>query len=91
MILEAAASERLTGMVHQVVVLPLVYKSYIWYSPEQTAASYGYHCELLDAIEQRDAQRADLVMREHIVAAQRVLAHHMGGLAEPGDRDGAAA
>jgi len=78
-ILDAAASERLTGMVHQVVVLPLVYKSYIWYSPEQATASYHYHCELVDAIEQRDAQRADDVMREHIDAAQRVLAHHMGG------------
>ena len=51
----------------------------------------AYCSPRLDAIEQRDAQRADLVMREHIVAAQRVLAHHMGGLAEPGDLDGAAA
>ena len=48
-ILKAAASERLTGMVHQVVVLPLVYKSYIWYSPEQATASYRYHCELAAA------------------------------------------
>ena len=90
-ILAAAASERLTGMVRQVVVLPLVYKSYIWYSPEQATASYRYHCELADAIEQRDAQRADLVMREHVEAAHRVLAQHMGGLSEPSDAGGAAA
>ena len=89
-ILAAAASERLAGMVHQVVVLPLVYKSYVWYSPEQATASYRYHCELADAIEQRDAQRAGLVMQEHVDAARRVLAQHMGGPAEATDARGGA-
>ena len=31
------ASERLAGMVRQVIELPLVYKSYVWYSPDQAS------------------------------------------------------
>ncbi len=77
MILAAAESDRLIGMVRQVIAMPLVYKSYIWYSPEQAAASYRYHLELTDALEQADANRAELVMREHVYRARDVLAQHM--------------
>jgi DNA-binding GntR family transcriptional regulator len=76
-ILGAAGSERLTGMVHQVVAMPLVYKSYIWYSPEQVAASYHYHRQLTHALERRDAERAELIMREHVYEARDVLVQHM--------------
>jgi DNA-binding GntR family transcriptional regulator len=38
-ILEAAGSARLTTLVRRVIVLPLVYKSYIWYSPDQRRIS----------------------------------------------------
>ena len=34
-IIEAAASRRVAELVPKVIELPLVYKSYIWYSPEQ--------------------------------------------------------
>ena len=38
-ILEIAGSARLASMVRQVIELPLVYKSYIWYSPDQKRIS----------------------------------------------------
>ena len=37
-------------MVRQVVALPLVYKSYVWYSPDQVRASHRYHLELVKAL-----------------------------------------
>ena len=49
-ILAAADSDRLADMVRQVVAMPLVYKSYIWYSPEQVAASYYSHRQLTNAL-----------------------------------------
>ena len=55
-ILAAADSERLSGMVRQVIAMPLVYKSYIWYSPEQAAASYHSHRQLTNALERRDPE-----------------------------------
>jgi len=76
-ILAAAASERLVGMVRQVIAMPLVYKSYIWYSPEQASASYHYHRQLTNALERADAQRAEFIMREHVYEARDVLAQHM--------------
>ena len=59
-------------MVQEVISLPLVYRSYIWYSPEQAHASYGFHQRLVEALDGRDAPRAELVMREHVAAARSV-------------------
>lgn len=82
-ILAAAASERLAGMVRQVVAVPLVYRSYVWYSPQQASASYHYHRQLAHALGRGDAPRAELLMREHVYEARDVLAQHMAPAAEP--------
>ncbi len=76
-ILQAAGSERLAGMVRQVVALPLVYKSYVWYSPAQASASLHTHRQLVTALEQGDGARAELVMREHVFEARDVLLRHV--------------
>lgn len=84
-VLVAADSERLTGMVHQVIAMPLVYKSYIWYSPEQATASYHYHRQLTNVLERGDAQRAEFIMREHVYEARDVLIQHMAADAAAGE------
>ncbi len=76
-ILDASASERLAGMVRQVVVTPLVYKSYIWYSPEQARLSFHAHVQLVHALGNADADRADAIMREHVFQARDVLLGHL--------------
>jgi len=82
-ILAAADSERLSGMVRQVVALPLTYKSYVWYSPQQSSASYHYHLQLVKALERGDGERAELVMREHVFEARDVLVQHGAELLSP--------
>ncbi|HET9213433.1 MAG TPA: GntR family transcriptional regulator [Gaiellaceae bacterium] len=82
-ILAAAGSERLSGMVRQVVALPLTYKSYVWYSPEQASASYHYHQQLVKALERGDGERAELVMCEHVFEARDVLVQHMTAAGSP--------
>lgn len=72
-ILEAAGSARLFGMVRKVIELPLVYKSYIWYSPEQRRISAHYHRQIARAFETRDGERAELVMKEHVFEARDLL------------------
>jgi DNA-binding GntR family transcriptional regulator len=72
-ILEAAASERLTQMVRKVIQLPLVYRSYYWYSPEQKLISEHYHRQLTSAMASRDAERAEIVMKEHVLEARDFL------------------
>lgn len=72
-ILEAAGSERLAQMVRKVVELPLVYRSFYWYSPEQKRVSDHYHQQLTHALAARDAERAELLMKEHVFEARDFL------------------
>jgi DNA-binding GntR family transcriptional regulator len=72
-VLDAAGSERLARMVRSVVELPLVYRSYIWYSKEQIRISEHYHVQLLAALEARDGDRAELIMKEHVFEARDFL------------------
>ena len=72
-ILEAAGSERLVQMVRKVIELPLVYRSYVWYSPEQKLISEHYHRQLTAALTAHDAERAELVMKEHVLEARDFL------------------
>lgn len=82
-ILRASDSDRLTSMVQEVVSLPLVYRSYIWYSPEQAQASYAFHRRLAEALVRHDAPWAEQVMREHVFAARSVLVSHIEEFAPP--------
>ncbi len=75
-ILDGAGSARLATMVRQVIELPLVYRSYIWYSPEQQQISAHYHLQITRALETRDAERAEIVMKEHIFEARDLLLAH---------------
>ena len=72
-ILEAAGSDRLAQMVRKVIELPLVYKSFYWYSPEQKLISEHYHQQLTRALEAHDAERAELIMKEHVFEARDFL------------------
>jgi DNA-binding GntR family transcriptional regulator len=75
-ILESSGSARLIAMVRQVIELPLVYRSYVWYSPEQQRISAHYHHQITRALEARDSERAELVMKEHIFEARDLLLTH---------------
>lgn len=72
-ILEASAHPRLTGMVRNLIQLPLVYKAYIWYSHEQTVLSGHYHSQLARVLRRGDAERAELLMRDHVLEARDFL------------------
>lgn len=72
-VLEAAGSARLAQLVRGVVQLPLVYRSFYWYSPEQKLISEHYHRQLTSALGARDAERAEIVMKEHVLEARDFL------------------
>ncbi|MER3426290.1 MAG: hypothetical protein C4299_03880 [Thermoleophilia bacterium] len=76
-ILETAGSARLAAMVRKVIELPLVYRSYIWYTPEQRLISAHYHRQIARAFEARDAERAELLMKEHVFEARDLLVAHV--------------
>jgi DNA-binding GntR family transcriptional regulator len=82
-ILEVAGSARLAGMVRKVIELPLVYKSYIWYSPDQKRISAHYHRQIVTALAARDSDRAELIMKEHIFEARDLLVSHVRSSSHP--------
>lgn len=89
-ILEAAGSDRLTEMVRKVIELPLVYKSYHWYSPDQKRMSEHSHAQLVRVLRARDPERAELTMRNHIYEGRDVLIAHMKRIGEGGTDAGIA-
>lgn len=72
-ILDVAGNERIAQMVRGVTELPLVYKSYLWYSPSQKVVSAHYHRLIVAALEARDPERAETVMKQHVFEARDVL------------------
>jgi DNA-binding GntR family transcriptional regulator len=76
-ILDAAGSARTAEMVRKVIELPLVYMSYIWYSPDQKGISAHYHRQITKALEARDAERAEIVMKEHVFEGRDTLVAHV--------------
>jgi DNA-binding GntR family transcriptional regulator len=84
-ILDLAGSVRLTSMVRKVIELPLVYKSYIWYSRDQTRISAHYHRQITNALAARDAERAELIMKEHVFEARDHLVAHVRDLERRAD------
>jgi DNA-binding GntR family transcriptional regulator len=67
---DATESPRLVEMLRSVIDMPLVYKAYIWYSPKQKLLSEHYHNELTAAMASKDAERAELIMKEHVYEAR---------------------
>jgi DNA-binding GntR family transcriptional regulator len=76
-ILNIAGSLRLADMVRKVIELPLVYKAYHWYSPDQKRLSEHAHEQLVQVLASRDADRAELTMRAHVYEGRDVLIAHV--------------
>ena len=76
-ILDASRSRRLAELVRKVIELPLVYRSYIWYSVDQRRISSHYHRQITRALEAKDGERAELVMKEHVFEARDILVAHV--------------
>ena len=79
-IIDAAASERVSSLLRAVVELPLMYRVYYWYQAEQVASSERQHLQLVNAIERKEADRAELIMRAHILEAWDVMQAHIAEL-----------
>lgn len=68
-----AGSDYLIGFLRNVVQIALVHRAFRQYSSRALARSVQHHIELVEAVEARDPEWAEAVMRSHILAAQHVL------------------
>jgi DNA-binding GntR family transcriptional regulator len=72
-ILEAADDERLTRIVHELIAVPYIYRAYFWYSPHQRDEVERHHRLIVDALEARDGDRAERLIKDHILTARDVV------------------
>ena len=72
-ILHSTGSARLLEMVRKVVEVPLVHRSFLWYSDEQRLISGHYHRQLASALEARNTERAESIMKAHVQEARDFL------------------
>jgi len=69
----AARSQSTERLIDAVTRVPLIYRSFHWYSPQEKELGLYYHRRILHALERRDAMRAAALMQEHIREALDVL------------------
>ena len=65
-IVEASLNNRLATLLRRTVEIPLMFKAFFWYTPYERTISNHYHRQILHSLEQGDAERAEIVMREHV-------------------------
>jgi DNA-binding GntR family transcriptional regulator len=87
-IIEASGNARLRTLVGQVLDVPLHYRSFSWYTPQERQLSNFFHRRVVDALRARDAERAGYLMREHVYVGRDSLLKHMeaGAPSREGER-----
>lgn len=85
-LLALSASAQLTAMVHTVVHVPLVMRTFHQYSDHALARSQHHHREICDALEHGDGEWAESVMRSHVFAARTFLDHSTPALVQEDPR-----
>lgn len=82
---EAADSQLLLGMIRQATAVPLIYQSYMTYAPEHRDAAWQDHVRVLGALRARDPERAEALMKAHVLWARDVALEHLDVLEREGD------
>lgn len=77
LIVRSARSKRLEDMIRRLTELPLVYRSYSFYTPEQRELSAHYHRQIYKALLARDPERSEILIKEHLFEARDLLTSHV--------------
>lgn len=72
LIMEAAQCDRLAAMINGLIEVPLVLRTFRNYSDAELHRSLHHHGDVVAALGDRDAERAEAVMRAHLLSARRL-------------------
>nr|WP_309099986.1 GntR family transcriptional regulator [Fredinandcohnia onubensis] len=81
-ILTASRNEHLRFHISKVVVLPLVFRSFYWYDPNEMKRSLEVHKTILRAIQNQESERAKIAMQEHIYLGRDHVLKHLDDIKE---------
>jgi DNA-binding GntR family transcriptional regulator len=76
-VIAAGRSAATTRLIDTVTRVPLIYRSFAWYSPQEKEIGLHYHERIVHALERGDGMRAGALMQEHIREALDVLSSHV--------------
>lgn len=82
-IVRASRSDRLTIALKSISELPLVFKAYFWFGREQRVLSNHYHTQIVLALQNRDGERTEVAMKEHIYEGRDFLLDKLETIPEP--------
>lgn len=74
---EAAESPRLMDFIRGAIEVPLVNRSFFMFSAAEADSSERHHRAITSALEARDPERAELLMKEHIFEGRDFLVAHL--------------
>lgn len=69
----ASRNSRLQRVVRTVVDVPLVFRSFYWYTESELAEAAREHREIIEALASRDGDRSEDLMRRHITRGLNTL------------------
>lgn len=72
-LLAAAGSQRLPGLLAQLSNTPYVFRTYRWFSDAEVQRSMAHHREIVSALKARDPDWAATTMRAHILGSRANL------------------
>lgn len=75
-ILAASGSRRVQSLVSSMVDVPLVWRTFARYSPEELRRSLAHHHEMIDALRANDPAWAESIMRAHVQSAWSSTRRH---------------
>ncbi|MEH7238828.1 GntR family transcriptional regulator [Bacillus sp. JJ1562] len=81
-ILKASRNEHLRFHISKVVVVPLVFRSFYWYDTNEMKRSLEVHKTILQAIQNRESERAKIAMQEHIYLGRDHVLKHLDDIKE---------
>lgn len=78
-IVDASRNRRLEHLINRTVEIPLMFKAFFWYTPHERVISNHYHRQILEALEKGDADRAEIIMREHVYEGRDFVVRALAG------------
>ncbi len=76
-VIAAAGNRRLETAVRSVVMRPLVFSAFAWFTAADEKRSAEDHRRIMLAIFERDARRAERLMHEHVLDGRDVVLKHL--------------
>ncbi len=76
-IISASKNSHIHFHLSKVVVVPIVFRSFYWYNPFQLRQSLEVHKIILQAIKNKEPERAKIAMHEHIYQGRDHVLKHL--------------